>query len=117
MQLEAVLPGLRPAAVNIAVAGVWWSSVSVTEPALKLLFGLVVVDEKAAYDACHTRMPLAMMPSGTVAANTFDVRDAMSEPPTRAASSLWPHLCFGSVCRRWTSEWVTISVVNRTNRV
>jgi hypothetical protein len=54
-------------------------SVRATFPALKVFVGFSVVAEKAAKDACHTRTPLAMMPSGTVAANTFVVRDAMTE--------------------------------------
>src|SRR6478752_955759 len=68
MHLLPVAPGSRLLALNIAVFVS--SSARATLPVAQLLVGLAVVAEKAEYDACQTRPPLASRASGTAAPAT-----------------------------------------------
>src|SRR3954467_13238113 len=65
MHLVPLAPGLRSAAVNIAV--LWSSSESATVPADQLLVGLAVVAENAEYDDCQTMPPEASTAIGIAA--------------------------------------------------
>ncbi|GAB3870351.1 hypothetical protein ACFPIJ_37465 [Dactylosporangium cerinum] len=58
-----LLPGFSPDAVNIAVAGAL--APNETDPAAQLSTPSVVVAEKATKDACHTKTPAAVRPTGT----------------------------------------------------
>ena|SRR5437764_14023719 len=66
MQAVPLSPGFRPLAVNIAVPG---ALEIVTVPADHEFAPLVVVSEKAEYEACHTNRPLPSRPIGIAASS------------------------------------------------
>src|SRR5437588_38161 len=66
MQAVPLSPGFRPLAVNIAVPG---ALEIVTVPADHEFAPLVVVAEKAEYEACHTNRPLPSRPIGIAASS------------------------------------------------